>query len=419
MPRLPSAKDGITSEEAPRNASASRTGAGVWVLFYCRALLACADSLSFPFFAVYLSVERGVPMSYTGAYLSVCTLFAAFARGFGGELSDMFGRKKMMRLSVAAGAALTLLMALVIQLKLHFAWLMGLHAIGALFAAFYGPAAQAWIADNSPKKQLAQHYGIIRIGENIGWVVGPALGGLLVEKYYALLFSVTAVMYAIALAVISLRVREISPSSIRRHLQLKDMLAELRHPKFARLCALAFMMRAVMSQIVVGLSLYCVKFLGYPARSVGVLLSVNAAVVVILQYFVGRGVKDFRISDTLTVGAMLYAVGYLTIGFSHIFIWTLIGVVIFTLGEMVVSPGMQSLGANIAPPGKTGRYLGIHGLAQQGGTSMGILLGGTNMEQLAPIWREGPWVLIAFLATATAIGFHGLRKQMTPDEDGI
>jgi MFS family permease len=391
---------------------------GIWVLVYCNALISSGYALSMPFFAVYLSVERGLPMSLTGAFLSISMLSGALANGLGGELSDTLGRRKVMLFALVSRCIFTALMALAIHDRAAYAWLLALHMAGGFFGMFFGPAAQAWIADHSGPRERLEHFGLLRIGGNLGWALGPMIGGLVASKSYALMFAITSMVYGVCSLVVFFCVEESSGRTGRRA-RLSDMLMELKVPRFARLCTLGFIISTVMSQLVVGLSLYCMKYLHYSQHQVGMLFSVNGFVVVFFQYSVSRLMKRTRISGAMAVGALLYALGYGIVGFSNIFLWTATGILLLSFGETAVSPGLTTLGSNIAPQGRKGRYLGMQALVQQTGSSFGIFLGGNGMEMLAPSWQQGPWVLIVLIALCAALGFYGMKKHLLPEEDGI
>lgn len=391
----------------------------IWILACCNALIAAGYSLSMPFLAVYLSVKRGVPMSVTGGFLAVSMAFTAFGSAWGGEMADVFGRRKVMLFSLFARSLAIFAMAGAMWLDLHFIWLVGAHILNGLVGALFGPASQSWVADQAAVEKRVEAFGILRIGSNLGWALGPMLGGWLALKSYAAMFAGSAVVYFVAACILIHVIEESHGSSGERQASLGEMLKEMRNPRFARFCLCVFLIAAVMSQLVVGLSLYCVKFAGLMERQVGVLFSINGFMVVFLQYLMTRSLSRFRISTGIALGCLLYAAGYCSIGFAGSYAAIIIGVVVLTLGELAVSPGMHAIAANMAGPGRKGRYLGMAGVVQQGGSSLGIFLGGTGMELITPHFRAGGWIIITVIALAAAIGFHGLSKILTDKEDGI
>ncbi len=144
-----------------------------------------------------------------------------------------------------------------------------------------------------------------------------------------------------------------------------------------------------MSQLVVSSSLYSKNYLGFSEREIGLLFSINGIMVVAFQYFVTRLLQTRRITAGLAAGAALYGAGYLVFSFSPAFWVAGAAVAVVSLGEMAVSPGLQALGANMAPKREKGRYLGVQGVSQQMGSSIGILIGSNAINLISPHYQQG------------------------------
>ncbi len=390
-----------------------------WVLAACEAVLAAGYALSMPFLAVYLSVKKGLPPAMVGMFLSFSVLLTSAAMAIAGEWSDMAGRKKVMMFSLFSRAVLIGLMALVVAGDKSWVWLIMLHIIGGFAGVMFNPAAHGWIADTVGHTGRMQAYGFLRIGINFGWAVGPAMGGFLALKSYPLMFSVTSGAYFAALLFIFVWVKD---SQSRRHeesMSLKKMSSCLADKRFLRFCRSVVMIASVMSQLVVSLSLYAVGYLGLDANMVGILFSINGIVVVLFQYGIGKFLSKFRITLGIALGCLCYCAGYSTVGFSNGFWAAAAGVFILSLGEAAVAPGMHALAANLAPKGCKGRYLGVQGVSQQIGSSLGILLGTAGIQFLSPIWRPAPWCCAGVMAVAAAVGFMKLGKSIDISEDGV
>jgi MFS family permease len=82
-----------------------------------------------------------------------------------------------------------------------------------------------------------------------------------------------------------------------------------------------------------------------------------------------------------------------------------------TIGELMISPTSNALVANMAPPDKRARYMGIYSLTYTFGTGIGPVAGGVLSDSFGPsaIWFGG-----AFAALAAAVGFYMmLRAEST------
>ncbi|MDA8132074.1 MAG: MFS transporter [Elusimicrobia bacterium] len=394
---------------------------GFWILASAQGLMAAGYAISFPFLAVYLSSHRGMPMPWVGFFLAGSMLVSSLAQFIGGEVSDAVGRRKVMVWSQGLRAMLIAVIAWAVYARLPLWVIFCVHPVSMFIGSFFDPAARSWVADYTHPSGRMKAYGFLRMGTNAGWAVGPALGGFLAAGSYSLMFFVTAFVTAVCAVILSASVRDL-PGLAKGRLEtpgFSGAAAALSDGSFLRFCAFSFVMSAVVSQLVVTTSLYSKAYLGLEERQIGLLFSINGLMVVFFQYFATRLLEERRITAGLAAGALCYAAGYLFFGYAPSFFFAAAAMVVVTLGELAVSPGMQALGANMAPSGEKGRYLGVHGVFQQVGRSAGIFIGSNAVGLLSPVFREGPWYIIAGLAVLACLGFVSLGRRLTREQDGL
>ncbi|MDD2804187.1 MAG: MFS transporter [Elusimicrobiales bacterium] len=394
---------------------------GFWILAAGEGLLTAGYAISFPFLAVYLSGHRGLPMAWVGAFLAGSMLFSSLAQFIGGEVSDAVGRRKVMIWSMAVRTLFIAVIAWAIYTSASLWWVFFFHPVGMFIGSFFHPAARSWVADFTPPAGRMKAYGFLRMANNAGWALGPALGGLLAEGSYSLMFFVTALVFGVCTGIVALAVTDLPGLAKGRFVSpsLAGAAHALRDRVFLRFCLFGFTMSAVMSQLVVSSSLYSKTYLGFSERQIGLLFSINGLMVVVFQYFVTRLLEGRRITGGLAAGALCYATGYLSFGFAPSFFYAAAAIVVVTFGEIAVSPGMQALGANMAPRAEKGRYLGLQGLFQQVGNSTGILIGSNAIGLLSPHYQQAPWFIIAAIAVVSSLGFLSLGRRLTAEQDGL
>lgn len=394
---------------------------GFWILAVSEGILAAGYAMSFPFLAVYLSAHRGVPMAWVGVFLSCSMLATSIAQFVGGEISDAIGRRKVMVSALALRSVLVAVIAWIVYSGAGLWAIFLFHPLGMFIGSFFHPAARSWVADFVGPSRRMKAYGFLRMGTNAGWALGPALGGFLAEGSYAALFSVTAVVFAVSTVIVALSIKDApgAASGKFRAPGFGTAAATLKNGHFLRFCLFTFIMCAVMSQLVVSSSLYSKKYLGFSEAQIGLLFSVNGVMVVLAQYFMTRVLERRRITSGLAAGALFYGAGYLAFGCSTFFYAAAAAMVVVTLGELAVSPGLQALGANMAPRGQKGRYLGVQGLFQQAGSSAGILVGTNAISLISPVFQQGPWFIVAFAACTASLGFLSLGRRLTLEQDGL
>ncbi|MDR1684326.1 MAG: MFS transporter [Elusimicrobiota bacterium] len=390
------------------------------VIAVANGLNSLAYGLSIPFFAIYLNAHKGVPASVVGIMLALAMGVTAIGSAISGEASDIFGRKRVMVFALTLRSAAMFAMAAAMFLNAHYFWAMAFHFIGSFVGSFFRTASNAWIADNTPPAGRVRAFGIMRIGLNLGWSLGPALGGLLAKASYSLGFALTACTYLVTLFFVSRHIRESLPKiTERKKANFVRMLLDLKDGNLARLCCYEFLISMVLSQLVVGLSLHAVNRLGMSENMVGLFFTIQGLVVVLFQYNIGVITSKMRLTTVLAAGCLLYAVGFGSIGFMASFAGIALGVILSAAGEMFVLPAGHSLTSNIAPENKKGRYLGLYILANTAGQGAGILMAGVFMEHLSPQMPSGPWLIVGALGLASGLLFFSLNRRIPAEQNNV
>src|SRR5688572_909302 len=133
-----------------------------------------------PALAPLIQTMKGGDAAAAGAYMGVFAMTWAFAQFVAspvlGALSDRFGRRPVILVSLFGLAFDYVLMALAPTLG----WLFIGRVISGLTAASFATAS-AYIADITPPDQRAQRYGLIGAAWGVGFIVGPAIGGVLAD----------------------------------------------------------------------------------------------------------------------------------------------------------------------------------------------------------------------------------------------
>ncbi|MBV9384825.1 MAG: TCR/Tet family MFS transporter, partial [Chroococcidiopsidaceae cyanobacterium CP_BM_ER_R8_30] len=139
-------------------------------------------------------IEQLVGNVSTAAYEfgAISTLYALMLFVFSpiqGALSDQFGRKPVLLLSLFGTGLSYLAMALAPNL----AWLFAAQIVNGMTGAS-APVVSAYVADVSPTETRAKNFGLLGATVASGWVIGPALGGLLSFQGLQFPFLVAAIM---------------------------------------------------------------------------------------------------------------------------------------------------------------------------------------------------------------------------------
>lgn len=358
-------------------------------------------------------------MGLVGAALFGLGLATACGQALGGELSDILGSKRVMEFAVGARGLMVALMAWAMARGAPVILLISLHVLSGFCGSFYDSAVRSWIASAYAASHRLVAFGKLRVALNLGWAIGPALGGLLAGRSYPGLFAISAAACLLCFVLVRWTVVPMEKLRPESRFSWRETMRAAGDRQFLTFCAWCSLIAMVMAQLVASLSVHAVGYVGLSEQQVGLLFTLNGVIVVLIQTRVSRTLRHLRLSVVLAAGCLFYAAGYGFVGFAHGFIALAAAVAILTFGEVAVSPGLYTMAANLAPERFKGRYMGFHGLAQQLGVACGPFLGGLGLQHLSPRWAAAPWLLVAGMAAAAGWGFLSLGRRLTARQDGL
>jgi MFS family permease len=174
-------------------------------------------------------------------------------------------------------------------------------------------------------------------------------------------------------------------------------------------CGLYTVMTIVYSQMNTTLPVYLNQSFGVTEQWYGLLMSLNAAMVVVFQFPITRFTDRFTRTAMMAVGGAFFALGFGMFGFVGVLPLFFLAQAIWTVGEMFTSPVSQAFAADIAPETMRGRYMGVFGLVWTIAYGVGPLVGGAVMDKL-----DGRYIWYAAFALngLAALGFMALGHRV-------
>jgi MFS family permease len=282
-----------------------------------------------------------------------------------------------------------------------------------LTGAIFGPAINAMIADLIETHKRAQAFGLLRVVQNLGIAIGPAIGGFIATRSYLVLFGVAAIAAVMYGLIVALRIQETRPQTIAVESSTKprqeNLGRVLADQTFMLFCGLYTVMTIVYSQMNTTLPVYLNKSFGVTEQWYGLLMSLNAAMVVVFQFPITRFTDRFTRTAMMALGGAFFALGFGMFGFVGVLPLFFLAQAIWTVGEMFTTPVSQAFAADMAPETMRGRYMGVFGLVWTVAYGVGPLVGGAVMDRL-----DGRYIWYAAFALngLAALGFWALGRRV-------
>jgi MFS family permease len=385
----------------------------VWILVLGTLINNTGSGLVFPFLSLYLTRQLQFSMTEVGVIYSLFAVMSVISQVAGGHLADQRGRKPVMIASLLGMAVGTLLLGTSSLIDprdplVRWGWVVAVVSVMGLTMSAYGPAANAMVADLLEPGKRIQAYSLLRVMVNLGVAIGPAIGGILANISYLYLFAGSALASLVYMVILVFMTHETLPAAPAPLTSAAGQAAAvsgfgqiLRDNVFIGFVLLIVTSQVVYAQMNTTLPVFLNQQYGVSEQWYGLLMSLNAGMVVVFQLFITRRIASYDRSLMLALGNVFFAVGFGMFGFVGTLPLFFLAQAVWTVGEMICSPAAQTYVADIAPGALRGRYMGLFGVGYAVGYGLGPLLGGAVMDSLggAYIWY-GAFVVDAVVVVA-------------------
>jgi MFS family permease len=370
-----------------------------WLLFWGLLISTTGASMIWPFLMIYVSERLDLPLGTIAILMTINSGAGLIFSFIAGPLADRVGRKWVMVISLLVNGVVYVLLSRADSL-LSFAVLM---ALSGAFNPLYRVGADAMMADLVPPEKRLEAYSLMRMSSNVGVALGPAMGGIIASISYTVAFFFAAgglVSYSLLVGYLAKETLPQSEISTKKPAErfggYGRILRDRYYMSFLGVFTLTQMCAAIMWIL---LSVYAKQNYGVPESQYGFIPTTNAIMVVSLQLTITRLVRNWPVMLALSSGTLLYAVGVGGVSLATGFWGFLLCMVIFTVGELILTPTATTLAANLAPPDMRGRYMSLYGLTWGVAAGIGPIFGGFMNDNISPqsIWHGG---MVIGLATA-------------------
>ena len=359
-----------------------------WVVLVGDAVSAIGTGLTLPFLIIYFHDVRGIDLALAGFALSMVGFASLVGNPTGGALADRLGARRTLILGTLISAAGAMAIALVRE-PWH-AFLAS--ATVGLGAAIAWPARDSFLATAVTPEQRSSVFGVRHATFNAGLGLGGILAAVVVDLSSPGTFEFIYVADALtfgAFAVLLFFLHEPKrPAPKVDVTKPSGYLALFRDPVFLRLWVLSAVLIAVgYGQFTSFFPAYATGEGGLSAGEVALAVAANTVTVVFAQLLVLRMTEGGRRTRAIVLMAALwaaswtitYVAGQALTGTVAVFVFAL-AMVVFGIGETLLSPTVPALVNDLAPDEARGRYNGANTLAWTIGFIVGPLVASALLD---------------------------------------
>ncbi|PDW02118.1 MFS transporter [Candidatus Viridilinea mediisalina] len=360
-----------------------------------------------PFYAE----DMGASEVQVGLLMMIYSAAQMVAAPIMGNLSDRFGRRRLLIVSQIGTVAGFLILGLATTLPMLFVG----RFVGGIMAGSI-TVAQAYISDVTDEQNRARGLALIGAAFGLGFVLGPVIGGLLAEFGYhvpALLAAGVAAL-SLILALIFLKEPPQRRSSGRGGpLALARATLELgRRPFLRPIYLTGFLAGLALICFQSSFALYSERRYGFGPREAGLMLAYVGMVTVILQVgFTGRLVRRFGEERLIMAGTLLLYASLMLTAITSDWQVLFISLMLVAVGSGLLTPNLQSLLTQASDEHERGQVLGVY-------TSLDSLA--RAVAPLPATWLLGavapgaPLLLGGVLAGLAGIVAHEIYQRRAP-----
>jgi len=392
----------------------------VWQMAFARAVNTMGLSLVMSFLAIYVVETRGYPAWSYGVIALFANLGQSMSNAWAGNLSDRIGRRPLITTALFVRSAFIALLGAQVLLDAPL-WSLGANmVVTSTLRGCFEPVAYALVADVVTDDQRVAAFGIQRMGTNLGWAIGPALGGVLtlVIPYGAVFFLASAGLVIAGIVTLGVvdPVCKTAPAPAQD--DLRGALREAIADRVLRMLLLGTLLCALLeTQMFSTFSIYMTEKIHLTKADVGLLYACNGLGVLVLQVPALAVIRRFGIRTMLPWSSLFDALGFAIVGLAAGFAGGLASILVLTCAEVLFDPAQQAAIAEVADPAHRGRAYGVAGFTQMVGIAFAPLLGGVLLDTIGD-HHVLMWLLIAAIGGGQTLCFVAFVRRRPASRRG-
>lgn len=374
-----------------------------------------AGSMVLPFLGVYMTDHLKFSIENTGVVLSFFGIGSVIGSWLGGFITDRIGEYRVQYLSLLLSVPLFCMIPL-FKTEIGVATIILLQSI---VSDSFRPANSVAITKYAKPENITRAFSLNRMAVNLGFSIGPALGGILSAISYEFLFFSNAFTALIAgiLYIVFFRKRNIlaklKARKVQEAIEIKKENSPYRDGKFLIYCFFCMLFSICFFQLFSTLTIFYKDTAHLSQQSIGYILGYSGFLVVLLEMgLVQVAEKYFSLAVTMLLGTFICGFAYAMLGFDYSIVTLVVSMSLLCVGEIWALPFMSTITALRSGKNNKGAYMGLNGISFSIAFIVTPTLGTFIAERFGFTIL---WIGTGVLATIIAIAFYYIVPWMIGD----
>lgn len=363
-----------------------------------------------PFLSVYLTEMLGYTIKEAGIILSMYGLGSVCGSFLGGWLTDKVGHFKVQFLSLTVGGSLYFML---LSLQGFTALAVGVFVL-SLVNDTLRPANASSIASYARPENVTRAFSLNRMAINLGFSIGPALGGLLAAISYRWLFIADGTTCILAGLFFFFYFRRKQGHDEQQASTTNETVPKQRSPYrdgyFVLFAVLCSCFAIIFFQLFSTLPLYYRQVYTLPESRIGLLLGLNGLIVFMLEmlvvYLIGERVRK---SWLIVGGILLLGLSFVLLNLTQHLSILYVAMLLLSIAEILAMPFMATITVERSGPANRGAYMGLYTISYAAAHVVAPYLGTTLAASFGFVTL---WWAMGALAVATAIAIYFVVQHM-------
>ncbi|MBK7409544.1 MAG: MFS transporter [Saprospirales bacterium] len=387
----------------------------VWLLAGVM-LINRSGTMVIPFMTIYLTQQLGFSFGQAGLVMSCFGAGSILGTYLGGRLSDRFGYYPVMFWSLFLGGAMFMLLMWMHSLLQFCVTIFSL----SLIADAFRPANMSSVGAYSRPQNLTRSISLIRLAVNLGFSVGPAVGGILAASLgYNWLFVVDGVTcMAAALffrSYLKPKPKLVVPEEEGPEMKMAvPVKSPYRDKHFLIFVGLMLLTAISFMQLFTTLPVFLKQEYGLSDSIVGLLLAFNGLLISALEMPLIYSIEGrYQRMALIRLGAILIGLSYLVLNLGHWVVLLFVSIIAITFGEMANFPFSNSFAVGRSNDSNRGQYMALYSMS----FSMAHVIAPTLGMQLAGHFGFFTlWMVMGGLCGVTVLGYWWLEGKLGKED---